>query len=59
MRATPEQQITIDRVTYDMYVDCHCNASEAARQLSCDPTTVKERVHRHVHRERENQQNDR
>ena len=45
MSANQEQ---FDRLTYDMFVDCNCNARAAARQLGISHTTVRTRVRRAV-----------
>lgn len=43
----PTQQ-RLDRVSYDMYVDCGQDPLTAARNLGCTPATVKARVRRHA-----------
>jgi hypothetical protein len=48
MRATREQQEAIDRMAYDMYVDCHLNATAAAYQMGCSRQAIKDRVRRHA-----------
>jgi hypothetical protein len=40
-------QATLDRITFDTYVDCGRNATAAAKQLGCSPSTVTRRVRRH------------
>lgn len=44
----PASQAEIDATTYEMYVDCHLNATATARQVGCSATTVKARVRRHA-----------
>lgn len=41
-------QARLARVSYDMYLDCGRNYTEAARQLGCTPTTVRNRVRYHL-----------
>jgi hypothetical protein len=43
----PADQATLDRITFDTYVDCGRNATAAAKQLGCSPSTVTRRVKRH------------
>jgi hypothetical protein len=43
----PVDQATLDRITFDTYVDCGRNATTAAKQLGCSPSTVTRRVKRH------------
>jgi hypothetical protein len=43
----PVDQATLDRITFDTYVDCGRNATAAAKQLGCSPSTVTRRVKRH------------
>lgn len=39
-------QEQLDRLTFDMYVDCGLNATETARQMGIARSTVKARVRR-------------
>jgi hypothetical protein len=37
-----------DRVSYDMFIDCHRDAAAAASQLGTTARTVRNRVQRHA-----------
>lgn len=43
----PATQAEIDKMTFDMYVDCGLNAAATARQMGCSASTVRARVGRH------------
>lgn len=40
----------LDEITYDLYVDCHCDRRETAFQSGLSASTVMARVRRHARR---------
>lgn len=48
----PLTQAQRDQITYDMYVDCNCDAAAAAHQLGIDRRTVRAAIRRVHDRQR-------